>query len=437
MSGRTSLLKASALALSLGLLATTAQAASVVDAAKQTDELSRFSEAITAAGLDQKLSGEGPFTIFAPTNEAFEQLPQAALDELMKQENRSQLTRLLQHHIVAGEKLAATEVLGKQTEVDTVSGDTLTVDATSQVVLLVPTGLMITRVGDQVIVEREGMAVPAGAVEVQDEQVRKAGDEGQQAAAGVEQKGQEQQTAARTTTAEPSDMPVSEHQQEVLKSEPGQEQQQTAAEGATDMPATEHQQEVLTEGGQQGQQEQTAARTATAEPSDMLVTEHQQEVLRDEPAKEQQQTAAEGGTEMPATQHQKEVIAEGGQQGQHEEQTAARTTTAERSDMPMSEHQQEVLRSEPGQEQQQTGAGGGTDMPSTEHQREALAEDELPGEQEQSYEHARVLGAPDILREATVVEPDIQADNGVIHVIDAVLVPQSVLETLQSAKGQS
>jgi uncharacterized surface protein with fasciclin (FAS1) repeats len=70
-------------------------------------------------------------------------------------------------------------------------------------------------------------------------------------------------------------------------------------------------------------------------------------------------------------------------------------------------------------------------MPATEHQRQVLAEGELPGQQQQSYEQARVQGKPDILREATVVEPDIQADNGVIHVIDAVLVPQDVLKTLE------
>jgi uncharacterized surface protein with fasciclin (FAS1) repeats len=73
-------------------------------------------------------------------------------------------------------------------------------------------------------------------------------------------------------------------------------------------------------------------------------------------------------------------------------------------------------------------------MPATEHQRQVLAEEELPGEQQQSYEQARVEGKPDILREATVIEPDIQADNGVIHVIDAVLVPQDVLKTLEAAK---
>ena len=101
--------------------------------------------------------------------------------------------------------------------------------------------------------------------------------------------------------------------------------------------------------------------------------------------------------------------------------------------MPMTEHQQEVLKSQPGQEQQQT-APEGTAMPATEHQRQVLAEEELAGEQQQSHEQARVEGQPDILREATVVEAGIQADNGVIHVIDAVLVPQEVLKTLETAK---
>jgi Fasciclin domain len=58
----------------------------------------------------------------------------------------------------------------------------------------------------------------------------------------------------------------------------------------------------------------------------------------------------------------------------------------------------------------------------------ATAQAELPGEQQQSCEQARVEGAPDILRKATVVEPGIRADNGVIHGIDAVLVPQEIVK---------
>jgi Fasciclin domain len=101
--------------------------------------------------------------------------------------------------------------------------------------------------------------------------------------------------------------------------------------------------------------------------------------------------------------------------------------------MPMTEHQQEALKSDPAQEQQQT-APEGTAMPATEHQRQVLAEEELPGQQQQSYEQARVEGQPDILREALVITAGINADNGVIHVIDAVLMPQDVLKMLETAK---
>jgi len=356
MIGRTSLLKATALSLSFGLAATAAYAESIADVAKQNDELSTFSEAMAAAGVD--LTGEGPFTVFAPSDQAFERLPQGALDALMREENRAQLSKLVQHHVVEGEEIAAKDLLGKQTEVHTISGDALTVDGTTQVVLLVPTGLTITQVGDQVMIEREGVAVSARAIEV----------EGQ--ATGQGDSREEQQPAAGTPTAEDSGMPVTEHQQEVLESEPEEEQQQTAPQG----------------------------------------------------------------TDMPATEHQREVLAEGGQQGEQAQQTAARTPTDEESGMPVSEHQQEVLESEPEEEPQQT-APEGSDMPATQHQRQVLAEDDAAAEQERSGQ-AGAQGAPQIQREAAVVEPDIEADNGVIHVIDAVLVPQSVLETLQGAGGQ-
>jgi transforming growth factor-beta-induced protein len=271
MFGRTSLLKATALALPFSLAAAAAQAGDIAETVQQNQQLSTFAKAMETAKFDQQLSGAGPYTVFAPSDRAFEQLPPSALEELMKQENQAQLVKLLGHHVVQGQAIAADDVLGQQTQVDTLSGDTLTVDGTSQVVLLVPTGLTITRVGDQVVVEHQ----------------------------------QEQQTA-QTPTAEASGMPMTEHQQEALKSEPAQEQQQTAPQG--------------------------------------------------------------------------------------------------------------------------------TAMPATEHQRQVLAEQELPSEQKQSYEQLPVEGKSELLREATVVEPGIQADNGVIHVIDAVLVPQEVLKMLEAAK---
>ena len=379
MFGRTSLLKATALALPFSLAAAAAQAANVAETVQQNRQLSTFAKAMETAKFGEQLTGEGPYTVFAPTDQAFEQLPQGALDELMKEENQAQLTKLLEHHVIQGQAIAADDVLGQQTQVDTMSGDTLTVDGTSQVVLLVPTGLTITRVGDQVVVEREGVAVPAGAIEVEEQVVRKAGDAQQQA-----QGQQGQQAAAETPMAQGSDMPMTEHQQEVLKSEPGQEQRQTAPEDAA-MPATEHQRQVL------------------------------------------------AGDEQP-TQNQQRTQSQQQAQNQQGERTAAETPVAQGSDMPVTKHQEEVLKSTPAEEPRQTAPEGATPMPATEHQRQVLAEEELPGQQQQSYEQERVEGKPDMLREATVVEPDIQADNGVIHVIDAVLVPQEVLKMLETAK---
>ena len=360
MMGRTSFVRATALSLSLGVTATVAHAASITDTAKQNEELSSFSAAIATAGLDQQLAGEGPFTVFAPTDQAFEQLPESVRDQLMSKEHQAALTRLLQHHVVQGQELTAKDVLGQQRQIDTASGDTLTVDGTTQSILLVPTGLTFTRVGDRVVIEREGVAVPA----------RSHGQRSPQA-------------AADTATAEPSDMPMTEHQQQTLKSAPDEEQQQTAPQGTSAMPATEHQRQALAEG------------------------------------------------EIPDEEQQAQ-----GQQAGQEQRQATPTTTAAQSDMPMTEHQQQALESAPEEEEQQTAPQGTSAMPATEHQRQVLAEEEPPGEQQQSSEQGRVEGQPDILREAIVVGADIQADNGVIHLIDAVLVPQSVLEALSDAESQ-
>jgi uncharacterized surface protein with fasciclin (FAS1) repeats len=242
MFGRTSLLKATALALPFSLAAVVAQAASVAETVQQNQQLSTFAKAIETTKFGQQLSGAGPFTVFAPTDQAFEQLPKGALEELMKQENQEQLTKLLEHHVVQGKAIAADDLLGGQTKVETMSGDSLTVDGTSQVVLLVPTGLTIAQVGDELVIEREGVAISRRAIEVEDAAVREAG--GEQPAQGQQQQAQGQQTAAQTPVAEGSDMPVTKHQEEVLKSTPTEEQRQTAPEG-TAMPATEHQREVL------------------------------------------------------------------------------------------------------------------------------------------------------------------------------------------------
>jgi uncharacterized surface protein with fasciclin (FAS1) repeats len=102
----TNSLKATALALPLAFGAMTAQAADVIDTLKQSDRFSQLAQAIEKAGIQDALKGEGPFTVFAPTNDAFKQLPQGAVDRLDQQ----QLKTLLQHHVVEGERIASDEI---------------------------------------------------------------------------------------------------------------------------------------------------------------------------------------------------------------------------------------------------------------------------------------------------------------------------------------
>jgi uncharacterized surface protein with fasciclin (FAS1) repeats len=84
----------------------TARRADVLDEIKGWNEFSTFSEAIEATDLKDTLAADGPFTVFAPTDAAFAQLPAGAVDELMAQENRAELEALLRHHVVEGKILA-------------------------------------------------------------------------------------------------------------------------------------------------------------------------------------------------------------------------------------------------------------------------------------------------------------------------------------------
>ncbi|MFM7363506.1 MAG: fasciclin domain-containing protein [Cuspidothrix sp.] len=81
-------------------------------------------KALTAAGLIDTLQGEGPFTIFAPTDEAFAKLPQDALQDLLKPENKEVLIKVLTYHVVSGKVLSSDLKSG---EVKTLQGDPMTV----------------------------------------------------------------------------------------------------------------------------------------------------------------------------------------------------------------------------------------------------------------------------------------------------------------------
>jgi uncharacterized surface protein with fasciclin (FAS1) repeats len=98
---------------------TTQSAGTLVDVAAANPAFSTLVAAIKAAGLVETLQGAGPFTVFAPTNEAFAKLPPGTLEDLLKPENKAKLASILTYHVVAGKVLAADAVkLDKATTVN-------------------------------------------------------------------------------------------------------------------------------------------------------------------------------------------------------------------------------------------------------------------------------------------------------------------------------
>lgn len=82
----------------------------IVDTAVATEGFSTLVAAVKAAGLVDALKGEGPFTVFAPTDEAFAKLPEGTLETLLKAENKQQLTNILLYHVVPAKVMAADAV---------------------------------------------------------------------------------------------------------------------------------------------------------------------------------------------------------------------------------------------------------------------------------------------------------------------------------------
>lgn len=97
-----------------------AQAADIVDTAVSAGDFKTLATALQAAGLVDTLKGKGPFTVFAPTDEAFAKLPAGTLENLLKPENRDKLTAILTYHVVPG-AVPASEVV-KLKQAKTVNG---------------------------------------------------------------------------------------------------------------------------------------------------------------------------------------------------------------------------------------------------------------------------------------------------------------------------
>lgn len=122
---------ASVCALPLAFGAMTADAADIVDTAVAAGSFETLVAAVQAADLVDVLKGEGPFTVFAPTDEAFAALPEGTVESLLLPENRDQLVAILTYHVVPGEVMAK-DADGATVDLATVQGASLTVDGTGE-----------------------------------------------------------------------------------------------------------------------------------------------------------------------------------------------------------------------------------------------------------------------------------------------------------------
>lgn len=115
-------------ALALTFAASNTKAADtkdIVDTAVAAGSFKTLATALTAADLVATLKGAGPFTVFAPTDEAFAKLPAGTVENLLKPENKAMLRRILTYHVVSGKVMAA-DVM-KMRSAKAVSGDSLTI----------------------------------------------------------------------------------------------------------------------------------------------------------------------------------------------------------------------------------------------------------------------------------------------------------------------
>ncbi len=102
----------------------------IVDIAAGNESFATLVAAVQAAGLVDVLKGPGPFTVFAPTNDAFAKLPEGTVANLLKPENKDQLVAILTYHVLPARVMSG-DLAGKRVEAATVQGQSVTVDATA------------------------------------------------------------------------------------------------------------------------------------------------------------------------------------------------------------------------------------------------------------------------------------------------------------------
>ena len=117
-----------------------AEAGDIVAVAAGNPDFSTLVAAVTAAGLVETLQGAGPFTVFAPNNEAFAALPAGLVDKLLLPENKDTLVKILTYHVVSGKVMAADVTAGDVPSVEgsnitvAVEGGTVTLNGSSKVI---------------------------------------------------------------------------------------------------------------------------------------------------------------------------------------------------------------------------------------------------------------------------------------------------------------
>ena len=111
-----------------------AKKADIVDTAVSADDFNTLVAAVKAAGLVETLKSKGPFTVFAPTDEAFAKIPAATLKELLKPENKKKLAGILTYHVVPGKVMAADVV--KLTSAKTANGQEITIKVSDKGVMV-------------------------------------------------------------------------------------------------------------------------------------------------------------------------------------------------------------------------------------------------------------------------------------------------------------
>jgi uncharacterized surface protein with fasciclin (FAS1) repeats len=108
--------------------------ADIVDTAVAAGSFSTLAAALGAAGLVDTLKGPGPFTVFAPTDDAFAKLPEGTVDSLLLPENKDKLVGILTYHVLSGEVMAETVVTMDGAAVPTVNGASVTIGVKDGVV---------------------------------------------------------------------------------------------------------------------------------------------------------------------------------------------------------------------------------------------------------------------------------------------------------------